>query len=520
MAARQSVCMLLAMALLAALIPVAGSGPASAAAKSTPVQVVFQGSGAETLDLGYQDQGMSCATHDEMALQWSVVFQTTIEDGVLQDAPGALAGYAGEGAPQNVGNVNFAIASGSCAQYLSGCQGALTVAAAEAPQLAVSGADPERVTAQSLPSRVNAPECLTGAATALVGVDLFILGKLLPDATTAVATIPKAKVAVGSVTKVSSAEAPGQAPRDCASLVGDPRVVSCAQDLKWSGTLTITCAASDQIATVTIAEGETSVTQGSAVCKGQTITTGKNGRVKLTFNDGGILFLGPNTEIDEVDEEKFQENTPTISDRFHLILGRAWWAIEQTIGHETDVCANGGCRGFTGVRGSEFTVSRGTPGGPLTVHVIAGQGFIRLADKPEVDFPAGYTAITDGATYTLTTDWPAADQALVPKNMRPPSLTNVSLSGSGAGLKVTLKLNASAALVVMVKQGDKTIATAKENGKKGTNSLAPLKADLPPGSYTVMVSATKSKRVSIAELPLVVPGLASPVASPIATPGG
>ena len=101
----------------------------------------------------------------------------------------------------------------------------------------------------------------------------------------------------------------------------------------------------------------------------------------------------------------------------------------------------------------------------------------------------------------LTSKWPAADRALVPAGELPPTISGLSISKATQGkqAQVRFKLDRKASVVVQVLKGKKVVATKTVKGKKGKNSVKPLKKKLGKGSYTVRVTATDVKRVAIAE---------------------
>ncbi|HET8535583.1 MAG TPA: hypothetical protein VFL73_00265 [Solirubrobacteraceae bacterium] len=208
---------------------------AAATAAGTPVQVVFEGNGTYTIDQSYQASGGSCSTHDVGALTWSVSFQATIDNGVLQGATGELASGVGPG------TLDFSV-SGICTynNTVPPCSTSLSPSASSPPPaLSVSGNDPQHVEAQSIAGTLTTSGC-SSTDGPFVGRDLYFLNQSLPGSLTAVANIPRAALNSRYTSNVSSADAPGQVTQDCTGQ--GPAASSntaCTASLTWSGTLTV-----------------------------------------------------------------------------------------------------------------------------------------------------------------------------------------------------------------------------------------------------------------------------------------
>jgi hypothetical protein len=174
-----------------------------------------------------------------------------------------------------------------------------------------------------------------------------------------------------------------------------------------------------------------------------------------------------------------------------LLLGHVWAATTSALGGDHEF-ADTGTESAPGVRGSSFTASIG-PGGQMRFHVIEGTGFIQVPGKPEFDFPAGEGVLVSGSHFTVTTNWPAADQALVPAGQRPPKLSGVRLTGARAGKRAKLRftLNESAAVNVTLQRGRRRLQSRKASARRGAGSIT-LGA-LPRGAYTLTVIATVHK---------------------------
>lgn len=224
------------IATLAAALVIAGAlalgGASAAATASTPVQVIFSGSGTYTIEQTYVGSGGSCTSHDVATLTWSASFQTTIDSGELQSATGELAAAIGPG------SLAFTI-TGTCVYngLVPPCNTPLTLSSTP-PSLTVAGT---KVEAQSLVGTVTAAPCEPTDA-GFIGSDVSVLQASLPGSLTAVAGTHSGSLAPGSSTSVSSANAPSHVASSCLAVgahgTGD---TSCSASLSWSGTISITC---------------------------------------------------------------------------------------------------------------------------------------------------------------------------------------------------------------------------------------------------------------------------------------
>lgn len=219
-----------ALALISALA-LGGASPAAAA--STPVQVIFSGSGTYTIDQTYVGPGGSCTSHDVATLTWSASFQTTIDNGELQSATGELAAGIGPG------NLAFTIA-GTCIykNIVPPCNTQLTFSSSTPPSLTAGGS---KVEAQSIVGGLTAAPCEPTDA-GFIGSDVSVLQASLPGSLTAVADMQSRSLAPGSSTSVSSSSAPSSVSSSCIAVgAHGTGNTSCSASLSWSGTISITC---------------------------------------------------------------------------------------------------------------------------------------------------------------------------------------------------------------------------------------------------------------------------------------
>jgi hypothetical protein len=233
---------------------------------------------------------------------------------------------------------------------------------------------------------------------------------------------------------------------------------------------------------------------GTVINPGDTVTTGARSQVEITLPDGAVYRLGSNTKVQCNGQTTFIPNKRSISDEFHLLLGNMWAGVSEALGGDHQFEQSGPLSG-TGVRGSAFTASV-QHNGDILLHVIQGTGFIKVKGKPEHDFPAGEGIRLDPGSggYTATSEWPAADQALVPAAQRPPTLTKVRLVGARAGKRPALHftLSEKATVTVQVTRGAHRVLQRTASARRGAGTIV-LRA-LKRGRYTLTVFATVDKR--------------------------
>jgi hypothetical protein len=294
------------------------------------------------------------------------------------------------------------------------------------------------------------------------------------------ATVPLPALDTPVTLPVSDANAPAHLPASCADQFGDD---ACTMSLSWSGNVTITPAC----ATVSLSAGGAAPV-GTAVAIGQTIRTGKGQRLELTLGDGSLVRLGPESAV------VCQTGAAVGGKRkltMRLLLGTIWAAVSDALGVSTEFVPEGR-PGGTGVRGSEFTLSLHGKGDPIA-HVVEGTGFVKYPGKPEFDYPAGLSAAIGKKSAKLTSRWPAADRALVPKADQPPRLSAVKLKGR----KLSFKLDRPSSVLIQVVRGKKIVAKKKLHARKGRSSTRAFKR-LRKGRYRLRVTATANTRSTAA----------------------
>jgi FecR-like protein len=467
---------------VAVLVGLAASTPAAGAAgSSVAVKVTFAGDGQYTIDQTYQYSGGTCTTHDVWALHWTSVFETTIDNGALQGATGELTSGSPGAADMTVGGIctyNNTVPS---------CSSALP-APSQSPALTTNSTDPIRVEAQSIAGAI-APNCPDPTDGPFIGRDAYFFNNAVPDAMSAVANVPSSQLTPGASFPVTSSGAPGHVVSDCTGQGPSNANTACSASITWEGTITISCAKA--IGKVTLSEGAAPAV-GTEICDGETVSTG-DGRLEITFNDGSVMRLGKNSQV-QVDESVNYDRPVT----FHVILGYVWAKVSDALGNSDTYVETG--TDAAGVRGCQFTASI-VPGRGLQMHVIQGRGFYIVGGHRSY-FPAGYTVLRHGSVVKLSTAWPAAQRGLVPAASMPAKLSAVKLSGANLGpkAKLRLKLSRSASLAVKILKGKRVVASFKSSGRAGPNALTLRHKTLPKGTYTLIVTATRARLVSLAQL--------------------
>lgn len=477
-----------------------GTGVGSASAASAPLQVLLTFDGSGTFTAGNQLQSDS-PEHATVALNWSTTYTGTLNpDGslTLKAAGGSASGEGGQTTAPPPGTFHYT----SRGLFTADCNNLPLPLAPGAPS-PVAGASGGTLNVQSVTAvdqnnqtgQVNCqgsdnlgnPFDFSAQAANLAGT----FGPSLPDVLAARVSVSADELKGGTFTKaVSNADAPAQLPASCSDQFGEPPG-DCQMSLHWSGTITITTPCGE----VDFSEGDAPAV-GTIINKGQTISTGAKSRVEIVTADGSVYRLGPNSKMVCGGEPPFQAEKPPLSDEFKLLLGNIWAATSSALGGDHQFEQQDGVAAG-GVRCSEFTESV-RPGGKVLMHVIEGTGFFKIKGEKEVDFPAGEGLIYSDSHYAVTTTWPAADQALVPKAQRGPKLTALKLVGHRAGKATTLhfKLSQNAKVTVQIVRGRKKVLSKKLSERHGARSIK-LKP-LPKGRYTLTLFATVNKR-SVAE---------------------
>lgn len=321
---------------------------------------------------------------------------------------------------------------------------------------------------------------------------------------TAVATVPPSDLEnpVTEVPVSSADQGVAQLPLDCTGAA-QAGTAECDRTLQWSGKLKleVVCDPASAVGSVTFSEGQAPAV-GAAVCLGQKIKTGPKSRAEITFKDGSVLRLAPESEL-ELENVTFTPDQPRISAK--LVLGNLWAKVTKALGAEKpfDVAWD---RAVAGVRGSAATITT-LPGHERALyHVVEGTGFVKLKGRREFDFPAGEGIILTPSGYQLTTAWPAAARALVPPGDRPPTVAALKLAGAGPAAILRVRLDQSAVVVMQVLEQGRVLATLSAHARRGTNMLRALPRRLAPGRYVLRLTVANRKRdTTIATLPFTSP---------------
>jgi hypothetical protein len=245
---------------------------------------------------------------------------------------------------------------------------------------------------------------------------------------------------------------------------------------------------------------------GTVVSFGQRISTGSGGRVVIGFPDNTELTMSENTTItcDEYVYDPSGNGGKGSDNSTWSLLQGLFVYVSGLIGkHDSDQINIERPVGEIGIRGC-VGIAAVLPGGKLLLHVIEGAGFADVANKPELDVPAGEGVLINGHTYQQALQLPPGAASLIPARDRPPSITAVRATGKAHRDPVLrFKLSRTAQLKVDVVRGKRTVVSFAGSGKKGPNKLK-LSRALPKGSYTVELVAAHGGLTSIVTSPLLI----------------
>ena len=506
-----------------ALVPAAASADLSAKLK-----VSYDGSGSLTENA--QMQPCNHGSSDFNSCYYNTASSQTVLHGwhATYD-PLTINGQAGSStAPVSAQSLDWTIHTVSdfhntdASNHHADCTLDFAVDPAEGPLALTASASGDGVKFEA-----EAPWQPTPAGDASCFADNFAYDFPTPDARSglkAVKTVPFSQLEQATTEVPVSIGDPGvtQLGQDCtaAAHADNSDTTECDRQFNWTGKLNIEVICG----TVSYSEGDASPLT-TDVHPGQVFKNGPTGRLEITLPDGSVLRLGPSsqTQLEKTCiKDDFMPEPIPLDRQFKLLLGDVWEKVATGLGGnaypevdtERAVAGNRGKLAVAGfaakspIRGAALAATGGgsmtvskQPNGDVIAHSISGKGFVQIPGKPEFDYLAGQSALITAAGVKLTSKWPAADRALVPAGELPPTISGLSISKATQGkqAQVRFKLDRKASVVVQVLKGKKVVATKTVKGKKGKNSVKPLKKKLGKGSYTVRVTATDVKRVAIAE---------------------
>jgi hypothetical protein len=494
--------------------------PATASADSSffPVIMKFDGTGTFSATNGAQTDSPE---HVDDTLKWSVTYIGKLaQDGSVTFQPSGGSSEVGITTGSPPGTYHFT----DSGNFKADCSGTLPVSpGAPASVASVSGG---KLTVQSITAldQTNAthkfdgcegtnsnapPQDESDQAANLAGA----MQPNLPDVLAAKVDFPADALKSGTFMKsVSDADAPTQLPASCASQFGWPDPGQCQMTLNWTGTIRIDVLCGQ----VTFSEGTASPV-GTVIARGQTITTGPKSRVELTLGDGSVMRLGPSSMFvcNLASGDRTEEPGITVK----LLLGLIWSKIAtEDYGKDCfDYDANGSriavrCPDAApGVRGAgDAATASGQAQPSITLdttrglfHVISGfHASVKVGNHPPLAVAAGQTARITRAGATIVTQWPPADQALVPAAWAPPKLSGVHAAAiPGKPPVLSVRLSQAAKLTIVVARGGHRVLSLAASGRKGTTRVE-LRRALPPGLYTVSVTAVRQGLASTLTTPL------------------
>lgn len=145
---------------------------------------------------------------------------------------------------------------------------------------------------------------------------------------------------------------------------------------------------------------------------------------------------------------------------------------------------------------STFTLSA-RPSGARILHVISGVAVLSPAYHGK-RIPAGETVTLPASGGNPTpASWPAADQRLIPRGQRPPSVGGLGFVASSVGVRVQFVLGTRARVGIAVRSRGRIIHQALFKAQRGLDHLT-LPAALRAGRYTLEVVARDDRgRVTV-----------------------
>ncbi len=153
--------------------------------------------------------------------------------------------------------------------------------------------------------------------------------------------------------------------------------------VRWDTLITFVCEQTNKDTIITRREVDLQV--NNTLTPPTHIKTGDNSRVEITYPDGSVARIGPNSDVQL--EEAFCQPGVQQRDLFKEILGEIWAAATHALGGDNVTIETN--YGFTGVRGTIFSVKSGVSNGDTVITVRTYDG--------EVDFTK-----TAGTDKTLT----------------------------------------------------------------------------------------------------------------------
>jgi hypothetical protein len=97
------------------------------------------------------------------------------------------------------------------------------------------------------------------------------------------------------------------------------------------------------------------VKRGASIAAGSLVKTGADSRAELTFPDGSVVRIGPNSEL-KVDGAAFNSKTKTVGVQAELVGGEAWAKVATLVGKDAQFQLRTQ-NAVAGVRGTVFRVN-------------------------------------------------------------------------------------------------------------------------------------------------------------------
>jgi hypothetical protein len=135
-------------------------------------------------------------------------------------------------------------------------------------------------------------------------------------------------------------------------------------------------------------------------------------------------------------------------------------------------------------------------------HVISGTLVLKRRHGPPLPVPAGMSARVTKRGITLSTAWPAADQAMVPSASLPPKISGLKVKADSTRRPtVSFRISEPAKITIQIRRGARRITSLTRTRKAGLVRLA-FHNSVPAGVYTLALSANARGLTTTVSAPL------------------
>jgi hypothetical protein len=172
--------------------------------------------------------------------------------------------------------------------------------------------------------------------------------------------------------------------------------------------------ASEPAAEVGRAGAWTAATAGTPVRQGDTLRTGRPGRLTVVLSDGSVITLGEGSEL-VLDEHVIEPQADTVRSAFRLLQGKVRSLVSQYYSGRQGSFEVQTPTALAGVRGTDFVVLH-DPGGEVTEVVgVSGTVEVSRADRPQA---RGVVVTAQEMTSIAAGEAPSTPQKLSDRRFR------------------------------------------------------------------------------------------------------